>query len=278
MPALLDSRWWGRSSGGGPRTVHGHASEPARQPGPASRRGALELDGLDDEQLRRPMVPSGTNLLGLVKHLASVEYSWFCQTFGRETEPLPFDDDQKPDLRVAAHRRHPGVLPPGPRRGRPGDQRARRRRSRHRMVRRGGDGALGAHPHDRGDRPARRAHGHRARVSSTEPPATSRRLMSVRHRARPAFHGSDTAATRSSTARGRLHCEARRHSAATCCFLRHKYTVTTDSQNMPRGRLIVARDPCRDQRERASRRSAIETVRVLRGRRARWHAQFPHVR
>ncbi|MBO3747260.1 DinB family protein [Streptosporangiaceae bacterium NEAU-GS5] len=60
-----------------------------------------KLDGLSDEQVRRPMVPSGTNLLGLVKHLAAVEYSWFCETFGRETEPLPFDDDDPDaDLRV----------------------------------------------------------------------------------------------------------------------------------------------------------------------------------
>lgn len=60
-----------------------------------------KLDGLDDESLRRPMVPSGTSLLGMVKHLAAVEYGWFCQTFGRETEPLPFDDDDDDaDLRV----------------------------------------------------------------------------------------------------------------------------------------------------------------------------------
>jgi len=60
-----------------------------------------KLQGLDDEQLRRPMTPSGTNLLGLVKHLASVEYGWFCETFGRETEQLPFDDDDPDaDLRV----------------------------------------------------------------------------------------------------------------------------------------------------------------------------------
>src|SRR5687767_7826830 len=60
-----------------------------------------KLDGPDDEQLRRPMTPSGTNLLGLVKHLAAVEYGWFCETFGRETEPLPFDDDDpEADLRV----------------------------------------------------------------------------------------------------------------------------------------------------------------------------------
>jgi hypothetical protein len=60
-----------------------------------------KLEGLDDEQLRRSPVPSGTSLLGLVKHLAAVEYSWFCDTFGRDTEPLPFDDDDPDaDLRI----------------------------------------------------------------------------------------------------------------------------------------------------------------------------------
>jgi hypothetical protein len=47
-----------------------------------------KLEGLGDDDLRRSMVPSGTSLLGLVKHLAAVEYGWFCDTFGREIEPL----------------------------------------------------------------------------------------------------------------------------------------------------------------------------------------------
>jgi hypothetical protein len=60
-----------------------------------------KLEGLSDDDLRRPMTPSGTNLLGMVKHLAAVEYGWFCDTFGRETEPLPFaEDDEDADLRV----------------------------------------------------------------------------------------------------------------------------------------------------------------------------------
>jgi uncharacterized damage-inducible protein DinB len=60
-----------------------------------------KLEGLGDDDLRRPMTQSGTNLLGLVKHLAAVEYGWFCDTFGRPTEPLPFDeDDPDADLRI----------------------------------------------------------------------------------------------------------------------------------------------------------------------------------
>jgi uncharacterized damage-inducible protein DinB len=60
-----------------------------------------KIEGLDDKQLRSRMTPSGTSLLGLVKHLAAVEYGWFCETFGRETELLPFDEgDPDADLRV----------------------------------------------------------------------------------------------------------------------------------------------------------------------------------
>jgi uncharacterized damage-inducible protein DinB len=63
-----------------------------------------KLDGLEDEQLRRPMTPSGTNLLGLVKHLASVEYSWFCETFGQKSESIPFDaNDPDADMRAEAN-------------------------------------------------------------------------------------------------------------------------------------------------------------------------------
>ncbi|MBW4779553.1 DinB family protein [Rhodococcus fascians] len=43
-----------------------------------------KLDGLTEYQKRRPMTPTGTNLLGLVKHLAIVEYGYFGLTFGRE--------------------------------------------------------------------------------------------------------------------------------------------------------------------------------------------------
>ncbi len=58
-----------------------------------------KLNGLSDYDVRRPMTPTGTNLLGMVKHLASVELGYFGATFGRPSaEPLPwFDEDAEPN-------------------------------------------------------------------------------------------------------------------------------------------------------------------------------------
>ncbi len=42
-----------------------------------------KLDGLSEYDVRRPLVPSGTNLLGLVKHVAGVELAYFGDVFGR---------------------------------------------------------------------------------------------------------------------------------------------------------------------------------------------------
>ena len=58
-----------------------------------------KLDGLGEYDLRRPMTATGTNLLGLVKHVASVEAGYLGDTFGRPfPEPLPwFDDDAVPN-------------------------------------------------------------------------------------------------------------------------------------------------------------------------------------
>ena len=50
-----------------------------------------KLDGLSEYDIRRPLVPTGTNLLGLVKHVASVELGYFGDCFGRPfDEPLPW--------------------------------------------------------------------------------------------------------------------------------------------------------------------------------------------
>jgi len=58
-----------------------------------------KLDGLSEYDIRRPMVPTGTNLLGLIKHVASVELGYFGETFGRPWgEPTPWlDEDAEPN-------------------------------------------------------------------------------------------------------------------------------------------------------------------------------------
>jgi hypothetical protein len=53
-----------------------------------------KLDGLTEYDVRRPLVPSGTNLLGLVKHVAGVEAGYLGEVFGRPfNEPLPWLED-----------------------------------------------------------------------------------------------------------------------------------------------------------------------------------------
>jgi uncharacterized protein DUF664 len=53
-----------------------------------------KLDGLSEYDIRRPLVPTGTNLLGLVKHLAGVELGYFGETFGRPwPQPIPWLDE-----------------------------------------------------------------------------------------------------------------------------------------------------------------------------------------
>jgi uncharacterized damage-inducible protein DinB len=58
-----------------------------------------KLDGVSEYDVRRPLTPTGTNLLGLVKHLAIVEFGYFGDTFGREHgEQFPWDDrNQEPN-------------------------------------------------------------------------------------------------------------------------------------------------------------------------------------
>lgn len=58
-----------------------------------------KLDGLSEYDVRRPLTPTGTNLLGLLKHAASMELGYFGDVFGRpSSRHLPwFDDDAAPD-------------------------------------------------------------------------------------------------------------------------------------------------------------------------------------
>jgi hypothetical protein len=49
-----------------------------------NRDGLLaKVEGLSEADLRRPMTPTATNLLGLIKHLAGLEYGYLGAVFGR---------------------------------------------------------------------------------------------------------------------------------------------------------------------------------------------------
>ena len=140
-----------------------------------------KLDGLSEYDVRRPMVPTGTNLFGLVKHVASVEAGYFGDTFGRPfDEPLPWlDEDAEPNAdmwatadesreqiiglyhRVWAHS-DTTIETSGARRGRPCAVVARRTQR--------GDPAHDPGPHDRRDQPARRTRRHRPRAHRRRPP------------------------------------------------------------------------------------------------------------
>jgi uncharacterized damage-inducible protein DinB len=58
-----------------------------------------KLDGLSEFDIRRPMTQTGTNLLGIVKHVATVEAGYLGEIFGRPfPEPMPWaDDDAEPN-------------------------------------------------------------------------------------------------------------------------------------------------------------------------------------
>jgi hypothetical protein len=57
-----------------------------------------KLEGLGEREARLPMTPTGTNLLGLVKHAAHMEYGYLGDVFGRPAaDPLLVDFDTAED-------------------------------------------------------------------------------------------------------------------------------------------------------------------------------------
>jgi hypothetical protein len=52
-----------------------------------------KLEGLSDDDLRRPMTKTGTNLIGIVKHLTGVTAHYLISSFGREREFFPWEAD-----------------------------------------------------------------------------------------------------------------------------------------------------------------------------------------
>ena len=57
-----------------------------------------KLSGLSEYDIRRPLVPTGTNLLGLVKHKAHSEFVYLGDTFERPSgEPLTWFQSAEPN-------------------------------------------------------------------------------------------------------------------------------------------------------------------------------------
>jgi uncharacterized damage-inducible protein DinB len=54
------------------------------------------IDGLDDQALTTPVLPSGWTPLGLIEHLGHAERHWFQEIVTGSAEPLPWPDDHTP--------------------------------------------------------------------------------------------------------------------------------------------------------------------------------------
>lgn len=84
----------------------------------SSREALLwKLEGLDERDLRLPRTPTGTNLLGIVKHMVNVEIGYFGDTFGRvwptPEERVPesaFDVDPQADWYATEDETAAGML------------------------------------------------------------------------------------------------------------------------------------------------------------------------
>jgi len=76
-----------------------------------------KLDGLDERAARLPRTPTGTNLLGLVKHCANIEVGYLGTIFGREwptpEELVPleaYDTEPNADMYATEHETMAGIL------------------------------------------------------------------------------------------------------------------------------------------------------------------------
>ncbi|MCC2591890.1 DinB family protein [Tessaracoccus sp. OS52] len=88
----------GSESDGGLKAVLWHYLRGSRQD------LRWKLEGLSERQLRMPMTPTGTNLLGVLKHVSSVEVGYFTDCFARPSGiAMPwFDDDAEPNADMYA--------------------------------------------------------------------------------------------------------------------------------------------------------------------------------
>ena len=73
-----------------------------------------KLEGLSEYDVRRPLTPTASNLLGIVKHVASVENGYLGDVFGRPSgEPLPWfgeDAEANADMWVTPEESREDIL------------------------------------------------------------------------------------------------------------------------------------------------------------------------
>lgn len=73
-----------------------------------------KLDGLSEYDVRRPLTPTGTNLLGLVRHSGGTHLRYFGEVFGRPVDPaltwLWGDGGPSSDLWVRPHESRSDVV------------------------------------------------------------------------------------------------------------------------------------------------------------------------
>lgn len=70
----------------------------------SSRDGFLwKLQGVSEYDARRPLTPTGSNLLGIVKHVAGVEHDYLSLCFGDQPAfPMPWNDTDEPNADMYA--------------------------------------------------------------------------------------------------------------------------------------------------------------------------------
>jgi len=76
--------------------LHGHLN---------AARDALiwKVEGLTESDRRRPLTPTGTNLIGLVKHMTWIEGWYLCEFFGHERPSLEWESEPDADWGHHSH-------------------------------------------------------------------------------------------------------------------------------------------------------------------------------
>jgi Protein of unknown function (DUF664) len=98
-----------------PDAVHNRADQTLLHFLDAQRASVIAIvDGLSDENLRKPVVPSGWTPLGLIEHLAGAEYYWFqiIAAGAGGAPPEAHDTDEGAEAEEVAEEYDPGEAGP----------------------------------------------------------------------------------------------------------------------------------------------------------------------